>query len=78
MGTIAGAFSEIRLRATLIAVGLKGAISQSRGELSLVIVKKNTSEMEVTSPHKLPHCLGAVPRNDISIFSRFHFRPPMY
>ena len=56
MGTIAGAFSEIRLRATLIAVGLKGAISQSRGELSLVIVKKNTSEMEVTSPHKLPHC----------------------
>ena len=40
MGTIAGAFSEIRLRGTLIAVGLKGAISQSRGELSLVIVKK--------------------------------------
>ena len=34
MGTIAGTLSEIRLRATLIAVGLKGAISQSPGELT--------------------------------------------
>ena len=34
--------------------------------------------MKVASPHKLPHCLGAVPRNDISIFSGFHFRSPMY